>query len=240
MNSNTIQHLQTSAFLMLFAANVAHAQVSIGSTKQDVIATLGYPIAQYEIGDKEVLGYGNSGKIEIQGDKVVTVSGDFGDPPDNSPSMVPVSGPQETIIPQTNQSSVISKSLRSVEFKDSEWTILGRQNLGKELKSYDKPFVPDAKTSGQFVLVLYRVKNKTNKEECIFVGPVLVDVNGNEYREYDNSSSYVGGKKISMEALPANMERKFFALYEVPASYGLRFQARTLSMFPETVLLELP
>jgi zinc-ribbon domain len=122
-----------------------------------------------------------------------------------------------------------------VELSDSDWTVVGAKDSGKKLKSNNQ-FQEDAKTDGRFVVVNFRVVNKTPKEERIMDHPALVDSRGREFKDYDHQAFYLPekAKTMEMEALPSSMPREFWAIYEVPAdATGLRFGARELGFSPE-------
>ena len=120
-----------------------------------------------------------------------------------------------------------------VTFKDSEWIVVTAKNAGATLSSRNA-FVKPLSTSGKYVVVNFTVTNRTKKEDRILNHPVLVDAKEREFRNLDNQAFYIpeGGSTMGLEALPPDMKREFWAVYEVPAdATELKFQARALSSF---------
>ena len=128
-----------------------------------------------------------------------------------------------------------------ITFEDSEWMIVSAKLLGKMARSNNQ-FQEDAVTDGKFILVSFKIKNLTNKEDRILNAPKLIDSQGREFKDYDNEAFYIpnNAKTLIMDALPSNITKQFYALYEVAAdSKQLKFQARALSAFGDTVPVEL-
>jgi len=128
-----------------------------------------------------------------------------------------------------------------INFEDSKWVVLDAKNLGSEAKSNNQ-FQESAKSSGKFILVKFKVLNKTNKEERIMSHPKLVDSKGREFKKYDMQSFYIpkDAESLTMSALPSGIEKEFYALYEVPSdATGIQFEARELSAFGDEQLVDL-
>jgi hypothetical protein len=130
-----------------------------------------------------------------------------------------------------------------VSFKDSKWVVLDAQDKGNSLKSHNS-FQKDATTSGKFILVHFKVTNLSNKEERIINTPKLIDSQGREFKDFDKQTFYIpkGTEAMGLKALPASIEKEFYAVYEVPAdATGLRFQARDLksTFSPDYKLVDL-
>jgi len=118
-----------------------------------------------------------------------------------------------------------------VTFDDSEWVVLEAVNLGQRLRSNNQ-FQEDARTTGAFVRVHFRVTNRTNEEQRIFDAPKLVDDQGREFEGLDFQSFYIpeDGETIGFTALPADIPREFYSIFEVPAdAAGLQFQTRSFA-----------
>lgn len=128
-----------------------------------------------------------------------------------------------------------------IDFEDSKWVVLEAKNLGNEAKSNNQ-FQENAKSSGKFILVKFKVLNKTNKEERIMSHPKLIDSKEREFKNYDMQSSYIpkNAETLSMSALPSGIEKEFYAVYEVPSdATGLQFEARELAAFGDEQLVDL-
>lgn len=137
--------------------------------------------------------------------------------------------------------ATVAKIGDEVKFDDSTWVVLDAKLAGKTLKSNNQ-FQEDAKTEGKFVVVRFKVTNKTNKEERIMDQPKLVDSKGREFKHVDSQAFYVSpkAKTLGLEALPSSLAKEFSAVYEVAAdSGGLQFQARALSAFGDKTLVDL-
>jgi hypothetical protein len=132
----------------------------------------------------------------------------------------------------------------TVAFKgDSEWEVVDAKDFGKTIEA-SNDFTDPGKTKGRFIRVHYKVTNKGKKSESILEGPKLVDGKGREFETWSEGYSYLpkNGKAITLEPLPPDMEKEFYAIYEVPAdAEDLKFQARALEAFGKkrTVDLEL-
>jgi hypothetical protein len=129
----------------------------------------------------------------------------------------------------------------TVKFDDSEWTVLDAKDKGKALKSNNE-FQEGAKTDGKFVLVHFKVKNTTNKEDRIMDGPKVVDSQGREFKNYDHEAFYIpkNASTLGFEALPSSLTKDFWAVYEVAAdSAGMNFEARALSAMGDKKLVGL-
>lgn len=157
--------------------------------------------------------------------------------------------PAETTLTEALQKSVKQATAEKssykignmIKFDDSQWVVVGARNDGGTLRS-NNMFQKDAKTEGKFIMVRFKVKNLTDKEDRIFDTPRLIDSSGREFREYDDQAFYIpdGAETLEMEALPAGMTKEFYAVYEVPAdAKGLKFQARSLGVFGDKALIEL-
>jgi len=106
-----------------------------------------------------------------------------------------------------------------VKLHDSEWVVLGAEDLGKTAVSNNR-FQKDAQTEGRFIRVHFRVTNRTKKEERLLINvPVIVDSQGREFKHIDGESFYIpnGAKTLSMEALPPDIGKEFYEVYEVSA-----------------------
>ena len=128
-----------------------------------------------------------------------------------------------------------------VAFDDSEWTVLSAKNAGSAVEP-KSPFGKSATTEGNFIFVVYKVKNTTKREKSILVTPVLVDSESREFNPYRHQANYLepSAETITLEALPANIPKTYHAMYEVPAeSKGLKFQVRSLSIMTEYKLVSL-
>jgi hypothetical protein len=128
-----------------------------------------------------------------------------------------------------------------ITFDDSEWMVVSAKMLGHRAKSNNQ-FQKDAVTEGKFILVGFKVRNLTNREDRIFDVPKLVDSQGREFGNYDEENFYIprDSKTITIEALPSNITKQFYALYEVAAdSRELKFQVRALSAFGDKVPVQL-
>ncbi|MBU0478134.1 hypothetical protein KKC91_06170 [bacterium] len=129
----------------------------------------------------------------------------------------------------------------SVELRDSVWTVVQVDDVGKQLTS-NNLFAENKETTGRFIRICFRVKNKTNKEVRIMDTPKVIDAQGREFREVDMLVAYIpaGTKGMAFEAIPATMEREFWAIYEVSSdSKGLQFQVRELSMFGKKAVIDI-
>jgi len=104
-----------------------------------------------------------------------------------------------------------------VDFDDSTWVVLDAKNGGKTLKSNNQ-FQEAAKTDGKFVIVHFKVTNKTKKEERLLEQPKVVDSKGREFGHLDSEMFYIpdGKKTLALEALPPSMAREFYSVFEVP------------------------
>lgn len=129
----------------------------------------------------------------------------------------------------------------SVRLGDSVWQVNLAKRLGQTLAS-DNQFIDPATTDGDFVLVSFKVTNKTSKEERILAAPPLVDSLGREFKTFDGQHRFLpeGAKTIGLEAIPSTMTRQFWGIYEVAAtSNKLRFKARELGFGSKVRLVDL-
>ncbi len=113
---------------------------------------------------------------------------------------------------------------------DSKWIVVSAENKGKTLAPNNQ-FEKEATTTGSFVLVHFKVTNLRKKEERIFITPKLIDSEGNEFKQMDMQRSYIpkGEKPMTGEAIPPNLPRGFWAVYEIAeGAKGIKFQARDL------------
>ena len=143
--------------------------------------------------------------------------------------------------PSAPAAAKVSMIGEKITFNDSEWIVTDAQIKGKSMKS-NNPFQEDATTEGKFVIVAYKVKNLSNKEERILDTPKIVDSQGREFREYDKGAFYIpeNGKTLIMDALPSGLQKQFYAVYEVADdAKGFKFQARALSINGDKKLLDL-
>jgi hypothetical protein len=134
-----------------------------------------------------------------------------------------------------------SKIGDTIKFDDSEWSVIEAKDKGKTLKSNNQ-FEENAKSDGKFVLVHFKVKNTTNKEDRIMDGPKVVDSQGREFKNYDNEAFFIPNntKTLGLEALPSSISKDFWAVYEVaPDSKGMSFEARALSAMGDKKLVAL-
>jgi hypothetical protein len=142
---------------------------------------------------------------------------------------------------QQMPTQLVHKIGDKITFDDSEWMVVSAKLLGKEAQSNNQ-FQKNAVTDGKFVLVSFKVKNLTNKEDRILDAPKLIDSKGREFKDYDGQMFYIpeNAKTLVMDALPSNITKQFYALYEVAQdSKELKFQARPLSAFGDKVHVEL-
>ena len=143
--------------------------------------------------------------------------------------------------PTASAAAKVSMIGEKITFNDSEWIVTDAQIKGKSMKS-NNPFQEDATTEGKFVIVAFKIKNLSNKEERILDTPKIVDSQGREFREYDKGSFYIpeNGKTLIMDALPSGLQKQFYAVYEVADdAKGFKFQARALSINGDKKLLDL-
>lgn len=130
----------------------------------------------------------------------------------------------------------------SVVFDDCDWLVSRAENLGQTASSNNQ-FQKPARTSGYFVQIKFSVTNRTKKEERIaFNPPVVVDSQGREFKHVDGESFYVpkGEKTLSAEALPPDITKHFYGVYEVPAgATGLKFRVPSMSLFGTKKLIDL-
>ena len=114
-----------------------------------------------------------------------------------------------------------------VELEDSEWEVTKAEDKGDKLKcAFD-----EEKTDGRFVWVEFKVKNTTKKEERILDLPKLVDGEGREFQQWDQTAMCIPKDKKSMmlDQLPSSMEKEFVAIFEVPKdAKDLTFMTREL------------
>jgi len=130
----------------------------------------------------------------------------------------------------------------TVTFKnDSEWEVLDAKDFGKTIAP-NSEFQDPGKTKGRFIRVHYKVTNKGKKSESILDGPKLIDGKGREFETWSESAFYMpkDGKSITLEPLPPDMSKEFYAIYEVPKDASdLKFQARALEAFGKKRLVDL-
>ncbi len=92
------------------------------------------------------------------------------------------------------------------------------------------------------MLVHFKVKNLTNKEDRIMDQPKVIDSKGREFSPYDHQAFFVpkNAKTLSLEALPPSLAKEFWGVYEVAAdSAGLSYQARALALGGDKKLVAL-
>jgi len=153
---------------------------------------------------------------------------------DSSPAKK-ASGKIQSVSPSTTQQTTQQKETvfgigDKVTFKDSEWIVLNVKQLGRVLNGGD--FMESKRTEGKFLRVQYKVKNLTNEEQSIFFAPSIEDSKGRKFEQFDEQLMYLpdGAKSIQMEALPAGISKKFYAIYELPGdANGIKFQTRNFS-----------
>lgn len=139
------------------------------------------------------------------------------------------------------ETKTVYKIGSTVKFDDCEWLVESSKDLGKTLSS-DNQFIESASTDGKFILVKFKITNLTNKEERIVDAPKIIDSKSREFKDFDKQLMYIpkDGKTLSLDALPSNISKTFYAIYEVPAdAKELQFTARALSAFGETQLVTL-
>jgi hypothetical protein len=141
----------------------------------------------------------------------------------------------------TAPTAAAAKIGQVVELADSVWVVLSAKNAGSVLKSNNE-FQEPAKTDGKFIVVRFKVTNKTPKEERIVDQPKVIDSLNREFGHHDEEAFYIpkNAKTIGLEALPSSMAKEFWSVYEVPAdATGLKFVARELSAFGDTKPIDL-
>jgi len=128
----------------------------------------------------------------------------------------------------------------TIDFDDSQWVVLSAENIGHKLQGDE---LTESKTSeGNFIKVIYKVKNKKSTEEQIIETPKLKDSAGNLYNELDDVGMYLkeGENEMTLSQLPANINKKFVSIYEVSAdSKGLNFMTRSLGFSPDYKAVEI-
>lgn len=128
----------------------------------------------------------------------------------------------------------------TITFDDSEWVVLESVNKGSKIKSNNQFQENLVSEDGVYLMVKFKVKNLTNKEERILDTPKIKDDKGREFKDVDMQSFYLpeGAKTIGLEAIPASMSRTFYSIYEVAGdAQTVYFEARSLSAFAKKKLV---
>lgn len=122
----------------------------------------------------------------------------------------------------------VAKLGETIGFDDSDWVVTEAKVVGQELKSGNQ-FIESEKTDGKFILVKFKVTNKTKEEQRILSRPKVKDAQGREFGAFDKAYFFLQREKldsVALKALPASMPKQYGAIYEVPAdASGLQFQA---------------
>lgn len=129
----------------------------------------------------------------------------------------------------------------TITFDDSTWVVVSAKDAGQTLKS-NNSFQKPAKTDGKYIMVNFKITNRTSKEERLLDGPKVVDAQGREFKHIDMEQFYVpkDAKTLMMEAIPAGMTREFWGVFEVPSdATQLKFQVRSLGLLSTKRLVEL-
>ncbi len=129
----------------------------------------------------------------------------------------------------------------TITFDDSTWVVVSGKDAGQTLKP-TSPIGKPLKTDGKYIMVNFKVTNKTNKEERLMDGPKVVDGQGREFKNIDMEQFYVpkDAKTLMMEAIPSSMTREFWGVFEVPAdAKQLKFQVRSLGLLSTKKLVDL-
>jgi Domain of unknown function (DUF4352) len=127
----------------------------------------------------------------------------------------------------------------TVTHGDSTWKVTKAKDKGATMTC--GPFGAK-KTSGRFIWVEFEVKNTTKKQESVLELPKLVDSQDREFKQWNETMMCIGKDKktMSLEQLPAGMDKKFVAVFEVPNdAKKLRFMTRELAFGGETKPVDL-